>query len=1133
MFDPVTASLLDQLPEIGELDGTVVRTRLTEAYLRLMAFRSSDRDTAELVESSIEHLREMANGLELFCLIEYANGQQLSEAGRAAAFVAAQSLELLSELLGNTGVAEYRHVLADPAIYSRLESGLLYLIAGYYANSRVVANLEGLSSSTSSVLTDLEQVRRSVATSLAQILSRLLRLDTDSAAVEIVNVGDLPLQNGALGPTEVAQSIESKLMYRLDQAIRVYLDFLRGQDNISTQDALDTARSVRQQIEDALSLNSRLRVPSEALLSHHLASLLEVVFGSLTEYATAHVVNPPPDSDTGYQSAFRSWIQSKVRVGYALLWYSTREWLRQRETPRSVHTVVSMPTGSGKGWLAELQLVARLWTGWGIYLAPTNALVRQIRDSLRESLRPLDIEIRSFLTEEHTTLDEENLVDVPLRTIVVMTPEKATLAFRLHPNAFHSCSVCVFDECHLIGQGDRGATSEYLVSRLINNAPNIHIMLMSAMLANPERLADWLASASGAPSTPVRVQWKPTRNLRTLAYIHSNSASLNSPSEVEIHLYGFAEIAWQQTTPRLAVDSPIGIRVPIERDDRSRWKWGSSVNVVARDVAVNFVRSGSSSLLFIHTSPHHVWTHARDCDDLQWQSVALATHTVPVIYAWLVLAEAELGQASPLRDFISRGVTVHSSALIDEERYASELAYSSRHVGLMVATGTLAQGLNFPTQVVVMAGTRSYSGVRVEDILNSLGRSGRAGFYNAGLAVVVPNSPLFGEPTVANLQGADAYTRILEQDDACVTVESALRRQLDQLLQYSNLMEGNSVEIQDVQSANVLENATKYFGSTASLEDLRTSLAAFQAEDQDAYLNEVYTGARRILEGYQHSRSYPGWLTEVASQAGLSVALMYELLAFLDQPNVLDQLRRYNESFGACLNLFQQAISPVSPFIIQETFGPTDDTHVRLRLESLPDKLGDQDFDWSARAHNSENWRRQWARVFELTTMWMTGHDYFHIACSFYDARPDRTDTRSDRSPIKRAVVDIRSLKYRLAHVCGGFVMLATRILLERGLAQSESEIPLALGMLPQGIRWGVDGLSAAFWYYNLLPTRVVAHTMSNLFPVTYENDAQIKQSVEQQSTRIRQNVELLAQMNVSGDEENVLASLTTLLATQ
>lgn len=66
---------------------------------------------------------------------------------------------------------------------------------------------------------------------------------------------------------------------------------------------------------------------------------------------------------------------------------------------------------------------------------------------------------------------------------------------------------------------------------------------------------------------------------------------------------------------------------------------------------------------------------------------------------------------------------------------------------VLIATATLAWGVNFPAHLVVVKGTEYYDGkvkryvdMPITDILQMMGHAGRPQFDNQGIAVVLVNN---------------------------------------------------------------------------------------------------------------------------------------------------------------------------------------------------------------------------------------------------------------------------------------------------------------------------------------------------------------------------------------------------------
>ncbi len=1160
MFDQETIQLLNALPSVKNLSGASARTHLTQTYLELIQSRVSGLKNTPNLPENLNDLRRMANGLEIYCLIEFAREGRLLESGRSAAFVAAQSLELLS----NSQVSENqepRHVLAGQQTMSLIESGLLYLIAGYYANA--ATNAKSLPTPQFiKKTTNYAELRQNMANNVLGLLTGLIRLDLNVTEQYHTRWSNNSTAEFLRAPSDLSASAEGQLLSQIGHSTKEYLHYLAGGNNTFSQTALERMVNLVSTVSQAMNSDSIIQPPAESLLPYHLASLLEIVFGQLQNFSTVHTVFPPSDADEEYQSSFTQWLRAKAMRKHALLWPSTKRWLNAKHAENVSHTVVSMPTGSGKSFLAELALAERLHQGWGLYVVPMNALVRQIKRDLDEELTEIGIkEVRRFLIDEHTTLEDEIFTGASTKEIIIMTPEKALLAIRLKPEAFKICSVCIFDECHLIAKEDRGAISDDLLARLVVHAPDIHIMLMSAMVQNPDELADWLHKVTGKISRPISLNWKPTRSLRTLAIIPENQVKRipkGKSQQCNVQLIGQASIAWQKKEESLYVDSILSSTVSVKKTENGLVQWNDRVNNAARQIGIALTQQNIPTILFI-TTASHVWSQGKQVSNLNWKSkLALekAEHLQERVNAWLTLAEAELGSVTPLRKYHHNGVTVHSGALIDEERHAAEAAYKHGLVGLMIATSTLAQGLNLPSQAVVMTGNikgNKHVGERnAADILNALGRSGRAGFYNVGLSILVPQRILrkddqFSIPEYINNFESPEYVQLLRKEDACLNVTSALEGKVDKLIAAANALDQDKGRRpENLETATlIMETDTEHYQGSY----FKYSYAAHLAQSEH-YVEEGVSSAQKLVNFYTNVVPCPDWMPELAQRSGLSITWLSEMHKRLEEGNVsLDRFLIPHGDFQDTLLIFQEVIKNIDSVIMVDKFGRSQEEQGYVtKLTKLPKKLRGQDFNWST--NNNKNpsfdsmaWKKQWDGVFDLLNAWVSGHSFTKIATTFFELEPPAKQSlfsdidfltefpRSAQQPLHKAIKNIKSISYPLRHVSGGFVLLITKMLIEKNLIETEEDIPLSVGMLPQAIHWGVDRLDKAFWYYNLLPVRSVAHTCAEVFPVQYEDDAQIKREVFKEVRKVRANLTpALISSKVSTSQKEILSAINTLL---
>lgn len=90
------------------------------------------------------------------------------------------------------------------------------------------------------------------------------------------------------------------------------------------------------------------------------------------------------------------------------------------------------------------------------------------------------------------------------------------------------------------------------------------------------------------------------------------------------------------------------------------------------------------------------------------------------------------------------GIGLHHAGLHERDRKTVEELFLHRKIQVLVATATLAWGINMPAHLVIIKGTEYYDGklkryvdMPITDVLQMMGRAGRPQFGNEGVAVVL------------------------------------------------------------------------------------------------------------------------------------------------------------------------------------------------------------------------------------------------------------------------------------------------------------------------------------------------------------------------------------------------------------
>ncbi|KAJ6188039.1 hypothetical protein N7519_002947 [Penicillium mononematosum] len=361
-------------------------------------------------------------------------------------------------------------------------------------------------------------------------------------------------------------------------------------------------------------------------------------------------------------------------------------------TPANV--LLGSPTGSGKTVAAELAMWWAFREKPGskvVYIAPMKALVRErVQDWRKRLTRQMGLKLVE-LTGDNTP-DTRTIRDAD---IIITTPEKWDGISRSWQTRDYvrKVSLVIIDEIHLLG-GDRGPILEIIVSRMnyiaSQSKGSVRLMGMSTACANASDLANWLGVKEGL-------------------YNFRHSVR---PVPLEIFIDGFPEqrgfcpLMQSMNRPTfLAIknhspEKPVIVFVASRRQTR----------LTAKDL-INYCGMEDNPRRFVRMSE----------DDLE-----------------LNLARVK---DDALREALNFGIGLHHAGLVESDRQLAEELFANNKIQVLVATSTLAWGVNLPAHLVVVKGTQffdakieGYRDMDLTDVLQMLGRAGRPQFDTSGIA---------------------------------------------------------------------------------------------------------------------------------------------------------------------------------------------------------------------------------------------------------------------------------------------------------------------------------------------------------------------------------------------------------------
>ncbi|MFN4101294.1 MAG: ligase-associated DNA damage response DEXH box helicase, partial [Pararhodobacter sp.] len=193
-------------------------------------------------------------------------------------------------------------------------------------------------------------------------------------------------------------------------------------------------------------------------------------------------------------------------------WFATRGWAPHPHQlallAATGDTLLIAPTGGGKTLAGFLpSLVALEQGGEGlhtIYLSPLKALTADIARNLAApvSEMALPVRIEDRTSDTSSTKRARQRVDPP--HILLTTPESLALmtSYPEAPKIFGGLKRVIVDEIHALAESKRGDQTMLGIARLKTLAPGVQVTGLSATVADPAALADFMGGADVLQADP-------------------------------------------------------------------------------------------------------------------------------------------------------------------------------------------------------------------------------------------------------------------------------------------------------------------------------------------------------------------------------------------------------------------------------------------------------------------------------------------------------------------------------------------------------------------------------------------------------------------------------------------------------
>lgn len=526
-----------------------------------------------------------------------------------------------------------------------------------------------------------------------------------------------------------------------------------------------------------------------------------------------------------------------------------RRTLREEGLLGSGHrsVVVSLPTSSGKTLIAEFRILQALnqfdqENGWVAYLAPTRALVNQLATRLRRDFAPLGTVVEKVSPALEVDGLEAGMLTEADRAqqfrILVTTPEKLDLMLRggWEERIGRPLTLVVVDEAHSLASEDRGLKLELLLATINRECRYAQFLLLTPFIRNGAEIARWLSPDSNK-SIDLGVDWTP--NDRVIAIARVNRGEARGEFSLSLHT---------RHTTRNTLDITEHFAIGGSRPLGLAWSVvAKSLGKIAATTAQVLQKRGT--VIVLADTPAATWGIA-DTFKVDENKRALDRDDLRHVQQFLI---DEMGQDFPLASLLEYGVGVHHAGMSEDTRALVEWLTENDQLGVLVATTTIAQGVNFPVSGVVFA-SHQYrmpkfpyrSDMPPQDFWNIAGRAGRVDQGDLGVVALAAHD--------------DAKQQALEQfiDESVAELNSTLIEMVQSAANTGSLLHLESLSHQPGWSAFVqyLAHTYRQIGSheqfAAQIEQVLRGTLGFQALRKshkgwaDALVQGVYAYAERI-----------------------------------------------------------------------------------------------------------------------------------------------------------------------------------------------------------------------------------------------------------------------------------------------
>lgn len=355
--------------------------------------------------------------------------------------------------------------------------------------------------------------------------------------------------------------------------------------------------------------------------------------------------------------------------------------------------ILAIPTASGKSLVAYIAMFYKLIErgGKALYVVPLIALAREKYEELSV------FEKAGFKIGISTGDLDDSDPRLARYDIIICTSEKADSLLRHKVSWVYEVSALIIDEIHLIQDPTRGPTLEVLIARFRSLNPETQIIGLSATIQNAIDLSIWL------DATLVESDWRPVPLKEGVIY---NRELTYDTGEIEQIEKTKSSVLDELVNQCLTEKGQVLIFVNTRRSTASVAK---KIGSVTKD----------------HLTNDEKIKLTKNINDFVHRHSEQTSIDKTLLFC------------------LKNGIAFHHAGLASYQRRFVEQSFKEGLIKCIVATPTLAAGVNIPAKRVIIRDLWRYEGnmgmqpIPVLEYKQQAGRAGRPKFDTEGQAITI------------------------------------------------------------------------------------------------------------------------------------------------------------------------------------------------------------------------------------------------------------------------------------------------------------------------------------------------------------------------------------------------------------